>query len=79
MDAAIWRLPGPSAYVDDLSTELRRGRHVAAVLPAALCSDPGFSDTLAVALIDQLNVEARRVHGGIHGKSILDSVPPSKQ
>jgi hypothetical protein len=76
MDARVWRLPGPSAYINELGNELRRGRHTAAVLPRQLCSDAGFSDAVATAVIDELranHVDARRVYCGNETQSLLDS------
>jgi hypothetical protein len=76
MDERVWRLPGPRAFIEDIVAEHGRGRHVATVLPAALARDPLFTDSLAVALLDELaaqSVDARRVYDGGPGTSVFDA------
>lgn len=77
MDARVWRLPGPSAFIHDIGTELIRGRHVAVVLPSALCTDEPFTDSLAVALIEHLHthqLHPQRVHPQHEARSLLDNL-----
>lgn len=76
MDERVWRLPGPRAFVGDIVAEHGRGRHVATVLPESLALDPGFTDSLAVALLDEFasqSVSARRVYDAGPGTSVLDA------
>jgi hypothetical protein len=77
MDARVWRLPGPLAFLREIATELRRGRHVAVVLPTALSANEVFADSLAQALIEQLyahQLQARRIHPQDQYPSLLDAV-----
>jgi hypothetical protein len=75
MDDRVWRLPGPRSFLADIVAEHSRGRHVAAVLPKALAAAPGFTDSLAVALLDEFagGFDAQRVHGLGAGSSVLDA------
>jgi hypothetical protein len=76
MDERVWRLPGPRAFVSDIVAEHGRGRHVATVLPESLTLDPVFTDSLAVALLDEFasqSVSARRVYDAGPGMSVLDA------
>lgn len=76
MDERVWRLPGPRTFVGDIVAEHGRGRHVATVLPESLALDPVFTDSLAVALLDEFarqSVSARRVYDAGPGSSVLDA------
>lgn len=76
MDERVWRLPGPRTFVGDIVTEHGRGRHVATILPESLALDPVFTDSLAVALLDEFasrSVSARRVYDGGPDASVLDA------
>ena len=75
MDDRIWRLPGPRSLVADVAAEHGRGRHVAVVLPKALAESPDFTDSLAVALIDEFanRFDTRRVYDPGVGGSVLDA------
>lgn len=75
MDERVWRLPGPRSFVRDVVAEHRRGRHVATVLPEVLASDAIFTDSLAVALLEEFasqSVSARRVHDISECGSVLE-------
>jgi hypothetical protein len=73
MDDRIWRLPGPRSIVADVAAEHGRGRHVAVVLPKALAESPDFTDSLAVALIDEFanRFDTRRIYDPGPGTSVL--------
>jgi hypothetical protein len=76
MDERVWRLPGPRAFVSDIAAEHGRGRHVATVLPESLTLDPVFTDSLAVAILDEFatqSVSARRVYDAGPGTSVFDA------
>jgi hypothetical protein len=76
VDERLWWLPGPRSFVRDVAAEQRRGRHVAAVLPEALATDVIFTDSLAVALIDELtsqSVTARRIYPADGARSVLET------
>jgi hypothetical protein len=75
MDDRVWRLPGPRSFLADIVAEHSRGRHVAVVLPKALAAAPGFTDSLAVALLDEFasRFDAQRVYDLGAGSSVLDA------
>jgi hypothetical protein len=76
MDERVWRLPGPRGFVREVVAEHRRGRHVATVLPEALSSDAIFTDSLAVAVLDDFanqSVVARRVFQVVGSGSLLQT------
>lgn len=43
MDERIWSLPGPRTLITGTLDELKRGRHVCLVLPAAMAADPSVA------------------------------------
>jgi hypothetical protein len=71
----MWRLPGPRGFLADIVAEHSRGRHVAVVLPEALAAAPGFTDSLAVALLDEFasRFDVQRVYDAGAGRSVLDA------
>jgi hypothetical protein len=71
----MWRLPGPRGFLADIVAEHSRGRHVAVVLPEALAAAPGFTDGLAVALLDEFasRFDVQRVYDAGPGRSVLDA------
>jgi hypothetical protein len=76
VDERVWRLPGPRGFVRDVVAEHRRGRHVATVLPQALASDAIFTDSLAVALLEEFtnqSVAARRIYHTDGSRSIMET------
>lgn len=76
MDERVWRLPGPRGFIREVVTEHRRGRHVVTVLPQTLESDPLFTDSLAVAILDEFtrqSVSAHRVYPTDDGGSLLET------
>lgn len=76
MDERVWQLPGPRGFVRDIVAEHRRGRHVATVLPLALASDAGFTDSLSVALLEEFagqSVNARRIYDAGPDASVLEA------
>jgi hypothetical protein len=54
VDDSIWRLPGPDRMLGQVAQEVRRGRHVAVVLPACRASEESFVDGLVSALMRTL-------------------------
>ena len=75
MDDRVWRLPGPQGFVGDIVAEHDRGRHVAVVLPKALAASSGFTDGLAVALLDELagRFDTQRIYDPGPGRTVLDA------
>jgi hypothetical protein len=75
VDDRVWRLPGPGSFLADIVAEHSRGRHVAVVLPKALAAAPGFTDSLAVALLDEFasRFDAQRVYDLGAGSSVFDA------
>jgi hypothetical protein len=75
MDDRVWHLPGPRGFVRDIVAEHGRGRHVAVVLPKALASSAGFTDGLAVALLDEFasRFDAQRIYDPGAGRPVLDA------
>jgi hypothetical protein len=76
MDERAWRLPGPRGFLRDMVAEQRRGRHVTAVLPRVLAEDTEFTDSLAVAILDELASHSpaqRRVYDAGPEASVLDA------
>lgn len=55
----IWRLPGPSGYVREIARMASRGQHVLAIVPHFIGSDPEYSDSLAVAILNELDSQHR--------------------
>lgn len=77
MDERVWRLPGPRGFVRDVVAEHRRGRHVAVVLPTMLAADAEFTDSLAVAIIDELGSQwasPRRIYDAGPDRSVLEAL-----
>jgi hypothetical protein len=54
MDDLVWRLPGPDRMLGRVCQEVRRGRHVAVVLPACRAAEEAFVDGLVAALMRAL-------------------------
>lgn len=71
----MWRLPGPRGFLADIVAEHSRGRHVAVVLPEALAAAPGFTDSLAVALLEEFagRFDVQRVYDAGAGRPVLDA------
>jgi hypothetical protein len=54
VDDSIWRLPGPGRMLGQVVQEVRRGRHVAVVLPACRAREEPFVAGLVAALMRAL-------------------------
>lgn len=74
MDERIWSLPGPRTLITGTLDELKRGRHVCLVLPAAMAADPSVTDSLSVAIIEEASriTTARRIFADPEFDSLLE-------
>lgn len=58
--ADIWRLPGPSRFVQEAARLARAGQHVLAIVPKYIARNDEYTDALVVSLLTELE-ESRRV------------------
>jgi len=69
----IWRLPGPGGFAREVAHLAGGGQHVLAVIPRYIADNPSYSDTLAVAVQNELD-DPRRLYPASSQGSLAGSL-----